>query len=209
VTDSPLEDLPAQRRTEIMAAVAAVETAERPVPGNAFRALAEAPMRHVVERVLAASGRVLLRAGSGYMSGYDDAIVDRFIEEGIGVLPPEDRAVLTLIVLFAVAIPRAERTIPTDGSWSRGEPVPRERLKDSRLPDNVIDGALRRLRDARIVTSGPRGISPGPQFDRLTTAASARIFEELVLLAEPGGSLSEQIRRRRLARTAGTVGSSL
>lgn len=209
MTDSPLEDLPAQRRTEVMAAVAAVETAERPVPGNAFRALAEAPMRHVVERVLAASGRVLLRAGSGYMSGYDDAIVDRFIEEGIGVLPPEDRAVLTLIVLFAVAIPRAERTIPTDGSWSRGEPVPRERLKDSRLPDNVIDGALRRLRDARIVTSGPRGISPGPQFDRLTTAASARIFEELVLLAEPGGSLSEQIRRRRLARTAGTVGSSL
>jgi hypothetical protein len=209
VTDSPLEDLPAQRRTEVMAAVAAVETAERPVPGNAFRALAEAPMRHVVEQVLAASGRVLLRAGSGYLSGYDDAIVDRFIEEGIGVLPPEDRAVLTLIVLFAVAIPRAERTIPTDASWSRGEPVPRERLKDSRLPDNLIDGALRRLRDARIVNSGLRGISPGPQFDRLTTAASARIFEELVLLAEPGGSLSEQIRRRRLARTVGTVGSSL
>jgi hypothetical protein len=209
MTDSPLQDLPAQRRTEVMAAVAAVETAERPVPGNAFRALAEAPMRHVVEQVLAASGRVLLRAGSGYTSGYDDAIVARFIDEGIGVLPPEDRAVLTLIVLFAVAIPRAERTIPADASWSRGEPVLRDRLKDSRLPDNVIDSALRRLRDARIVSSGPRGISPGPQFDRLTPAASARMFEELVLLAEPSGSLSEQIRRRRLARAAATVGSSL
>jgi hypothetical protein len=209
VSGSPLDGLPAPRRTEVMAAVAAVETAEQPVPGNAFRALAEAPMRHVVEQVLAVSGRVLLRSGNGYLSGYDDTIVARFIEEGTGVLPPEDRAVLTLVVLFTVAIPRAERTIPTDAPWSRGEPVPRERLKDSRLPDNVIDSALRRLRDARIISSGPRGISPGPQFHRLTAAASARIFEELVLLAEPGGSLAEQVRRRRLARAAGVGGSGV
>jgi hypothetical protein len=207
VTESPLDGLPAQRRTEVMAAVAAVETAERPVPGNASRALAEAPMRHVLEQVLAVSGRVLLRSGTGYLSGYDDAVAARFVEEGIGVLPPEDRAVLTLVVLLTVAIPRAERTIPADAPWSRAEPVPRERLKDSRLADNVINGALRRLRDARIINSGPRGVSPGPQFDRLTPAASARIFEELILLAEPGGSLAEQIRRRRLARSGDTAGS--
>lgn len=209
MSDSPLDGLPAPRRADVMAAVSAVETAEQPVPGNAFRALAEAPMRHVVEQVLAVSGRVLLRSGSGYLSGYDDAIVARFIEEGIGVLPREDRAVLTLVVLFAVAIPRAERTIPTEAPWSRGEPVLRERLKDSRLPDNVIDGALRRLRDARIISSGPRGISPGPQFDRLTAAVSARIFEELVLLAEPSGSLAERIRRRRLAHAVGSGGSGV
>lgn len=206
--DPLLDSLPAVRRAEVMSAVAAVETAERPVPGSAFRALAEAPMRHVVEQVLAASGRILLRSGSGYLSGYDDAIVTRFTEEGIGVLQAEDRAVLTLVVLFAIAIPRAERTIPADAPWSRGDPVPRERLKDSRLPDGVIDAALRRLRDARIVSSGPGGISPGPQFDRLTSAASARIFEELVLLAEPEGSLAEQIRRRRLARAAGIGGKA-
>ncbi len=164
MTNSPLDGLPAQRRTEVM-------------------------------------------SGSGYLSGYDDAVAARFVEEGIGVLPPEDRAVLTLVVLLTVAIPRAERTIPADAPWSRAEPVPRERLKDSRLADNVINGALRRLRDARIINSGPRGIAPGPQFDRLTPSASARIFEELILLAEPGGSLAEQIRRRRLARSGDTAGS--
>jgi hypothetical protein len=205
VTESPLDGLPAQRRVEVMAAVAAVETAERPVPSNAFRALAEAPMRHVVEQVLARSGRILLRSGTGYLSGYDDTIGARFAEEGIGVLPAEDRAVLTLVVLLTIAIPRAEHTIATDASWSQADPVPRERLKNSRLADNVINGALRRLRDARIVSSGPRGISPGPQFDRLTSSASARIFEELILLAEPAGSLAEQIRRRRLARNVDTA----
>jgi hypothetical protein len=207
VTESPLDGLPAQRRAEVMAAVAAVETAERPVPGNAFRALAEAPMRYVVEQVLAISGRVLLRSGTGYLSGYDDAVSARFVEEGIGVLPAEDRAVLTLVVLLTVAIPRAERTIPTDAPWSQADPVLRERLKDSPLADNVINGALRRLRDARIISAGQRGISPGPQFDRLTPTASARIFEEMILLAEPAGSLAEQIRRRRLARNADSVRS--
>jgi hypothetical protein len=207
VIESPLDGLPAQRRAEVMAAVAAVETAERPVPGNAFRALAEASMRHVVEQVLAVSGRVLLRSGTGYLSGYDDAVTARIVEEGFGVLPAEDRAVLTLIVLLTVAIPRAERTIAMDAPWSQADPVSRERLKDSRLADNVINAALRRLRDARIISSGPRGISPGPQFDRLTPYASARIFEELILLAEPGGSLSEQIRRRRLAHDADTARS--
>jgi hypothetical protein len=202
VTESPLDGLPAQRHAEVMAAVAAVESAERPVPHYAFRALAEAPLRLVVERVLAEAGRVLLATEAGYLSGYDDAVVDRFAEEGIGVLPPDDRAALTLVILFAVAIPRAERPVAGDAAWTLADPVSRERLKDSRLKDGVIDAAIRRLRDARIVTVGPRGIAPGPQFNRLTPAASARIFEELVLLAEPTGSLAEQIRRRRLARAA-------
>jgi len=205
---SLLDSLTATRRTEVMAAVAAVETAERPVPSNAFRALAEAPRRQITEQVLAASGRVLIRTGSGYLSGYDDTIAARLADEGVGVLRAEDRAVLTLVVLFSIAIPRAERRMSADAPWSRGEPVPRERLKDSRVPDGVIDVSLRRLRDARIVQTGPQGISPGPQFDRLTPAASAGIFEELILLAEPQGPLASQIRGRRAARAACTSRSS-
>lgn len=202
MTASVLDDLTATRRAEVMAAVAAVETAERPVPARSFRALAEAPMRQIVEQVLAASGRVLISCGSGYLAGYDDTVAARLADEGVGVLKAEDRAVLTLLVLLSVAMPRAERRIPADAPWSRGEPIPRDRLKDSRVPDGVIDAVVRRLRDARIIHVGPQGISPGPQLDRLTPAASAGIFEELVLLAEPQGPLASQIRGRRAARSA-------
>jgi len=204
ITVSVLDDLTATRRAEVMAAIAAIETAERPVPARSFRALAEAPMRQIVEQVLAVSGRVLVSSGSGYLSGYDDSIAARLADEGVGVLKAEDRAVLTLLVLLSVAMPRAERRIPADAPWSRGEPVLRDRLKDSRVPDGVIDAALRRLRDARIIQIGPQGLSPGAQFDRLTPAAAVGIFEELILLAEPHGPLASQIRGRRAARGAST-----
>ncbi|GIF11642.1 hypothetical protein [Actinoplanes teichomyceticus] len=204
MTGSPLDDLPAQRRAEVVAAVTAVETAERPVPHHAFRALAEAPLRLVVEQMLAQAGRVLLRTEAGYLSGYDDAVVSRFAEEGIGILPADDRAVLTLVVLFAVAIPRAERPAAAGFEWTQAEPIARALLSGSRLKERVIDAALQRLSDARIVARSSRGIAPGPQFNRLTKAASERIFEELILLAEPMGGLAQQIRRRRHARSVPT-----
>jgi hypothetical protein len=40
--------------------------------------------------------------------------------------------------------------------------------------------------------------------DELPTA-SARVFEELILVAEPSGGLAEQIRRRRRARSGPSV----
>lgn len=76
-----LQALPEQRRAEVRAAVCAVETARLPVPAAYFRALAEVPLRRVVEEVLAASGRELLAVGEGFLSGYDDAVRKRLAAE--------------------------------------------------------------------------------------------------------------------------------
>lgn len=200
---TPLHDLPAARQADVLAALTAVETADAPVPRTAFLALADGALRATLEELLAQAGRVLLEVGGGFMSGYDDRVTERLAQEGIGVLPPDDRAVLALVVLHTVAIPRARGSIPAGADWSVAEPVERARLSDSRLTERTIDGALRRLRDAGILRPGLRPpIAPGPQFARFTPAASASLFEELILLCEPDGTLAEAIRRRRAARTA-------
>jgi hypothetical protein len=201
-----LEALSEQRRAEVRAAVCAVETALRPVPAARFRALAEVPLRRVVEEVLAASGRALLGVGDGFVSGYDDTVRARLADEGVGVLPVEDRAVLTLVLLFSVAVPRAGGSVLPQALWTQGVPVSRERLKESAVPDGVVDAALSRLATADLVRStGSRstgsGFVLGSQLLRLTPAAQADLFEQLVLLAEPRGVMAESIWRRR-ARAA-------
>jgi hypothetical protein len=201
-----LEMLAPARRADVLAAVCALEYASAPVPLTSFRALAEPALREVVEEVLTAAGRVLLTVGAGFLSGYDDRIADRLAGEGTGVLHLEDRAVLTLVLLFSVAIPRAEGQIPHEASWTHARPVLRARLeKDTRIHKSVIDAALTRLQDAGIVRYTNDGLVPGPQFDRLTPAMSALLFEELILLAEPEGALAESIRRRRHATRAATA----
>jgi hypothetical protein len=203
-----LEMLPSARRADVLAAVCALECASGPVPLTSFRALAEPALREVVQELLAAAGRMLMPAGAGFVSGYDDQVTDRLAEEGTGVLRREDRAVLTLVLLFSVASPRAEGKIPPEASWTHAHPVPRERLADTRLPATVVGAALTRLQDAGIVRYTNGGLVPGPQFDRLTPAMSARLFEGLVLLAEPEGALAESIRRRRHAGLTGRAGGN-
>jgi hypothetical protein len=200
MTSEALDMLPAGRRADVLAAVYALERASGPIPHASFRALAEPALREIVQEVLAAAGRVLVPAGTGFTSGYDDQIARRLADEGIGVLRRDDRAVLTLVLLFSVAIPRAEGKIPPEAPWTYAHPVPRERLGDTRLYATVIRAALQRLQDAGIVRARNSGLVPGPQFNRLTPVTSAAIFEELVLLAEPEGALAESIRRRQRSR---------
>lgn len=206
MTATALAELSAARQSEVLAALTAVETATEPVPRTALRALVDEGLRATLAALLAEAGRVLVETEAGFLSGYDDAIAERLVEEGVGVLPADDRAVLTLVLLHAVAIPRARGELPAGEDWT-GVPVTRERLKDSRQLSGVaIDAALRRLQDAGVLRSGGRPlIVPGPQFARLTSVASRRLFEELILLAEPGGALADSIRRRRAARAALTA----
>src|ERR1700683_2609896 len=133
-----LDMLPPTRRADVLAAVCALECAGGPVPLTAFRALAEPTLREIVQEVLAAAGRVLVQAGTGFVSGYDDRIAERLAEEGTGILRRDDRAVLALVLLFSVAIPRAEGKIPPEASWTHARPVPRERLADTRLYATAI-----------------------------------------------------------------------
>lgn len=196
-----LAQLEPRAQMDVLVAVRAVEEAEQPVPRTAFRALADATLRAVVERILDESGRVLLDTPQGLLSGYADDVREALADDDLGVLPPDDRAVLCLVLLHAVAIPRARGTIARDAAWTVAEAVERQVLSASKLPDTVIKASVRRLRDAGILAYGNhRWIVPGPQFARLTPATIEWVFEELIMLAEPEGLLAESVRRRRSAR---------
>jgi hypothetical protein len=196
-----LADLDATRRADVLMAVRAVEESEQPVPRTALRALADATLRASVERVLFDSGRILLEKPRGFLSGYDDDVREALTADGIGLLPAEDRAVLCLVLLHAIAIPRARGTIPREADWTVAEAVDPRTLFVSKLPDSMIKASVRRLRDAGILGYGNNHwIVPGPQFTRLTSDVIELIFEELVMLAEPDGLLAESIFRRRAAR---------
>ncbi|MEV5124669.1 hypothetical protein AB0K49_18040 [Streptomyces decoyicus] len=108
-----------------------------------------------------------------------------------------DRAVLTLVVVFSVVIPRASGAVSPETLWTQGEPVLKEQLRNAAVSDGALDAALRRLTDADLVRYARPGLLLGHQFLRLTPQVETRLFEELVLLADPHGALAESIRRRR------------
>jgi hypothetical protein len=198
VTGLPLAELSPARQADVLAALAAVETADEPVPAVAFRGLLDPSLKATLSRCLADAGRVLVTVeGRGLLSGYDDAVGARLAAAGIGVLPPDDRAVLTLVLLRCVAIPRAKGRI-TGTAWTDGEPTTKADLAVSKVPRSVIDGSVRRLRDAGLLRYGhKRTILPGPQFARLTPQASRDLWESLILVAQPYGVMADVIRRRR------------
>src|SRR5207247_1776197 len=98
-----------------------------------------------------------------WTSGYDDSVADELVEAGSGGLEPVDRAVLALVLLHAVAIPRAQGKIVSP-DWTVAEGVDRATLHQSRaLPNGEIDRSLRRLQARGILRRGHRAeIRPGP-----------------------------------------------
>lgn len=191
------------QREQVRAAVVAVETAEEPVVAANFPALADPALRAVAASELQAAGRTLIECDEGtWISGYPDEIADRLVSEGLGVLKSIDRAVLALVLLHTVAIPRARGRIHAD-DWTQAEPVSEEEVTRNRdLSATDVHLALRRLRAAGVVRPGHRGaIEPGPQFRRLSRSRSNRIWEELLVLAQPQGPLARLIRQRRAAES--------
>lgn len=196
-----LDTLGEAARVEVLAAAAAVDAADAPIPAQAFRALTDPALRATVDGVLSMAGRCLVQHDSGWLSGYRDDIADRLVEEGLGVLDPKDRAVLALVLLHTVAIPRARGRIESE-NWLLSEPTTVEELERNRhLTSTDIRRSLRRLRTLGVLRQGHRAaIAPGPQFLRLTCERNARLWEELVLLCRPEGMLAQVIRRRRAQR---------
>ncbi|MEU9891207.1 hypothetical protein [Sphaerisporangium sp. NPDC051011] len=187
-----------RRQDQVNAAVAALDNARTPIPPNLFPALAEPALRRVVKDVLAASGRVLITHPNGLISGYDDTVAARLAEEGLGILPATDRAVLAIILIFSVAIPRAEGELPPEAPWTNGRPVPDEKFDGIAIRAGQVRDTLQRLTDADLVRVIPgKGRVLGAQFHRLTPQATSFLFEQLVLLADPYGSLADSIKRRR------------
>ncbi|WP_236668160.1 MULTISPECIES: hypothetical protein [unclassified Nonomuraea] len=116
-----------------------------------------------------------------------------------------ERAVLTLVLVHSVAIPRAEGLLPED-SWLSPHPTPVDELRrHTQLPIGELEAALRTLRHAGLlgqVKAGEEagGYVPGPQFHRLTPAARRRLQEELILAAGPSTPLATAVRARRSAQ---------
>jgi hypothetical protein len=196
-----------RRRAELVAAYMAVEHAAEPVSEVRFAALREPALRRTVEEMLALSGRTLIRSGQRcWTSGYRDDVAAELAADPECVPPVRERAVLTLVLIHSVAIPRAAGQLEDD-SWLSPHPTPLDELRRrTQLPVGELEAALRRLRLAGLVSQVKAGADdaggfvPGPQFHRLTGAARRRLQEELILAAGPDSPLAAAIRARRRGR---------
>ncbi|WP_150252411.1 hypothetical protein [Nocardiopsis deserti] len=192
-----LNDLTPEQRTEVLDAIAALESSRSPVLAAHFQALLDPGLRNCVKRCLSKLGRVLLQAGHGYTAGYADHITDALVAEGSGVLPTEERAVLALVLLHCVAIPQAEGRVQGD-TWLDAVPVRRDLLEESMVPKGVVRESLRRLAARGLVCFTGHGggmVKPGPQLNRLTEAASQRVREQIALVTTTDEGLAEKLRQ--------------
>lgn len=189
-----------RRRAELVAAFMAVEHAAEPVQEARFGALRDPALRHTLGEMLARRGRTLIQHRERWISGYDDGAAGAGARLGEG-----ERAVLTLVLVHSVAIPRAEGLLPED-TWASPHPTPAEELRrHTQLPIGELEAALRRLRHAGLLTQVKAGEEaggyvPGPQFHRLTPVARRRLQEELILAAGPHTPLAAAVRARRTTR---------
>ncbi|MFJ2030024.1 hypothetical protein [Streptosporangium sp. NPDC087985] len=187
-----------RRRAEIVAAFMAVEHAAEPVHEARFSALRDPVLRRTLAEMLQRRGRVLIQDREAWTSGYAPEVA---AETGTTTGEAE-RAVLVLVLIHSVAIPRADGLLPAD-SWLSPFPAQLEELRrHTRLPIGELETALRTLRHAGLVTQVKAGeesggYTPGPQFHRLTPQARRHLQEELILAAGPHTPLAAAVRAKR------------
>ncbi|WP_203453382.1 hypothetical protein [Jiangella aurantiaca] len=219
VFDSALAELNERHRDEVLAAFAALEHGREPVPEAQLLALRDATVRRDLQRLLYRLGRTLVRVGSTHWtSGFRDDVVARLAAEGATAQSRIDRAVLVLVLVHSVAIPRSQGLVSGD-SWTSAHPTSVDELtRYTQLPRGEIRPALQRLRAAGLVQiAPPRGRSavtdgpaylPGPALHRLTKAARERLEHELILAAAPDSPLAAAIRARRPAAAPAPVAAA-
>lgn len=196
--DDLLDAFDERRRAELVAAFMAVEFAAEPVQEARFTALRDPALRRTLAEMLARRGRTLIQQRERWISGYDDAVAAK----AGTALGESERAVLTLVLVHSVAIPRAEGLLPED-TWLSPHATPVDELRrHTQLPIGELESALRALRHAGLlsqVKAGEEagGYVPGPQFHRLTQAARRRLQEELILAAGPHTPLAAAVRAQR------------
>ncbi|PSL03143.1 hypothetical protein CLV30_10855 [Haloactinopolyspora alba] len=204
-----LSELNERHRDEVLTAFAAVEHGRDPVPEAQLAALRDATLRRHLRRLLDRVGRTLVQVGNGHWtSGYADDVAARLSAEGWQPLPAIDRAVLVLVLVHSVAIPRSQGLLSGD-SWTSAHPTSADELvRYAQLPRGEIRPALQRLRAAGLVQSAPwRGRGPdtgtaylpGPALNRLTPSARQRLEHQLILAAAPESPLAASIRAKQAA----------
>lgn len=205
--DAPLTT---QDQSAVLDAIGALELADGPVPAT-LPAFAEPALRAIVAARLAGCGRVLMQRPDGFVSGYDDTVADQLLTHGIGCLDRTDRAVLALVLLRTVAIPRARGKLAGE-EWVQAQTIPTtvdELAQNRHLTKLAITTSLRRLRGLGLIRGHRADIVPGPQFQRLTPARSSALWEDLLLLSAPSSSYARVIRTRRAAHAVPTTVPSL
>jgi biotin operon repressor len=194
--------------TLVRAAVTALENAQGPVARSDLGMLADPAIRHATENALARCGRTLILTPAGsWTTGYPDHIARTLAREQVGTLGKEQRAVFALVLLRAVAIPRAQGRL--DGAWtSSSHPVTLDELAANRQVSRTkISDALQRLRAAGYIASTPSGgYILGPAMARLSLAGVEALWEDLIVLARPNGYMAERIRARRSGTSAADAG---
>lgn len=205
VFEPVLGELGERARDEVLAAFAAVEHSPEPVPEIQLPALRDATLRRSLDALLGRVGRTLIGVGEqAWTSAYRDDVAAELAKAGWHSLPEIDRAVLVLVLIHSVAIPRSRGTLPGD-AWTSGQPTMLAELQDaSRIQPTDMRAALQRLRAAGLVQLVPQRAGagqsaaylPGPQLHRLTPAARRRLQEELILAAAPSSPLAAAIRAR-------------
>ncbi|MFD9943497.1 hypothetical protein ACFWYW_08335 [Nonomuraea sp. NPDC059023] len=201
--DDLLSSYDERRRAELVGAYMVLEHAAEPVQEARFAALRDPAMRHTLGEMLGRRGRTLIQQHERWTSGYDDTTAAE-AARAEGGLGESERAVLTLVLVHSVAIPRAEGALPED-TWLSPFPTPVDELRrHTQLPIGELESALRALRHAGLlgqVKAGEEagGYVPGPQFHRLTPSARRRLQEELILAAGPHTPLAGAVRARRSA----------
>jgi hypothetical protein len=201
VFEPVLAELSERHRDEVLAAFAAVEHSPEPVPEAKLLALRDATLRRSLDDLLRCVGRTLIPVETAWTSGYRDEVAAELARAGWPSLPMTDRAVLVLVLVHSVAIPRSRGLLHGD-MWTSGQPtMASEILEASRLQPADVRIALGHLRAAGLVQLAPQRAGaaylPGPQLHRLSAAARRRLQEELILAAAPSSPVAAAIRARR------------
>lgn len=203
----PPADPAGPAETMVRAAVTALEIAQRPVARTDLPALADPAIRRATEEALAGCGRTLISTpDGGWTTGYVDHIAQALAAKQTGTLTRMQRAVLALILLRTVAIPRSQGRHHHSGWTGTDHPITLDELDANRqLSRTAITDALRGLRAAGYVTTtSSGGYVPGSALARLSPAGQETLWEDLVILGRPNGYMAEKIRSRRHDATTAT-----
>ena len=133
VFEPVLAELSERHRDEVLAAFAAVEHSPEPVPEAQLLALRDATLRRSLDDLLHRVGRTLVSAGTAWTSGYRDDVAAELAQAGWHSLPATDRAVLVLVLIHSVAIPRSRGLMQGD-MWTSGQPTMASELLEASRP---------------------------------------------------------------------------
>jgi hypothetical protein len=199
--DALLQDLSDRSRDEVLTAFSAVQYAAHPVPEVQLAGLRDVTLRRQVQKMLKLIGRTLVQVdGTHWTAGYADDVAETLAAQGWQPLSVVDRAVLVLVLVHSVAIPRSEGVLTGD-SWKSARPTTVDELRTAKISSEDRRLALQRLRAAGLIQlsgdhSGGPSYVPGPQLQRLTPAARRRLQDQLILAAAPASPIAAAIRAR-------------